>query len=111
MLHTAQTLLCTVTSITLHERFCKFQKQVWFGLVPAAAADWPTDGRKAFLNRFAKTKKNEPLAEEFELVNLNGMFARVRCSGSREVSVNLRDLAPSAEDIALRSAQGQRPPT
>jgi len=32
----------------------------------------------------------------------------VRCPGGREVSVNMRDLAPCPGDVALRPTQGQR---
>jgi len=69
---------------------------------------WLTRNRKAYLKQFAKASKNEPLVEEVELVNVNPMFARVRCPSGREASVNLRDLGFCPGDVALRQTKGQR---
>ena len=54
-------------------------------------------GRKAYLRRFVRTSKDDPLVE-VELVTVNPSYASVRFPGGREVTVNLRDLAPRPQE-------------
>jgi len=96
VLHSVRSLLCTDTNTTPPESFFNFQRRSGSG---ESLPSWLTDSRKAYLKRFARSSKNEPLVEEVELVNVNPMFARARYPGGREVSVNL---GPCFGDVALR---------
>ena len=62
---------------------------------------WLTQGRKAYLRRFVRTSKHDPLVDEVELVTVNPSYARVRFPGGREVTVNVRDLAPRPQESSM----------
>ena len=51
-------------------------------------------GSKAYLKRFVKSSKSEPLIDEVEVVQLNPKYANIRNSSGRELTVSLKDLVP-----------------
>jgi len=60
-----------------------------------------TQGRKVYLRRFVWSSKNDPLVDEVKLVTVNPSYARVRFPGGREVTVNVRDLAPHPQESSV----------
>jgi len=72
VLHSVRLLLCTATNTTPHEPFFNFQRRSSSG---ESLPSWLTDGRKAYLKRFSRANKTEPLVEEVELVSVKPMFA------------------------------------
>jgi len=95
VLHSIRSLLCTATNTTPHERFFNFSRRSYSG---ESLPFWLTQGRKAYLRRFVRTSKHDPLVDEVELVMVNPSYTRVRFSGGREVTVNVRDLAPRPQE-------------
>ena len=95
VLHSMRSLLCTATNTTPHERFFSFSRRSCSG---ESLPSWLTQGRKAYLRRFVRTSKHDPLVDEVELVTVNPSYARVRFPGGREVTVNLRDLPPRPQE-------------
>ena len=91
-------LLCTATNTTPHERFFSFSRRSCSG---ESLPSWLTQGRKAYLRRFVRTSKNDPLVHEVELVMVNPSYACVRFPGGREVIVNVRDLAPRPQESSM----------
>jgi len=98
VLHSMRSLLCTATNTTPHERFFSFSRRSCSG---ESLPSWLTQGRKAYLRRFVRTSKHDPLVDEVELVTVNPSYARVRFPGGREVTVNLRDLAPRPQEDSV----------
>jgi len=94
VLHSIRSL-CTATNTTPHERFFNFSRRSCSG---ESLPSWLTQGRKAYLRHFVRTSKHDPLVDEVELVTVNPSYARVRFPGGREVTVNVRDLAPRPQE-------------
>jgi len=99
VLHSIRSLLCTATNTTSHERFFNFSRRSCSG---ESLPSWLTQGRKAYLRRFVRTSKHGPLVDEVELVTVNLSYARVRFAGGREVTVNVRVLAPRLQESSLQ---------
>ena len=60
-----------------------------------------TTGSKAFIKRFVRHSKSDPLVDEVKIIHVNPNYAQVRCPNGREMTVSLRNLAPCLqEDIA-----------
>ena len=95
VLHSIRSLLCTATNTTPHERLFNFSRRSCSG---ESLPSWLTQGRKAYLRRFVRTSKHDALVDEVELVMVNPSYTRVRFSGGREVTVNVRDLAPRPQE-------------
>jgi len=95
VLHWILSLLYTATNTTPHERFFDFSRRSCSG--ESLPSCW-TRGRKAYLPRFVRTSENDPLVDEVELVTVNPSYRRVRFPGGREVTVNVRDLAPRPQE-------------
>ena len=49
---------------------------------------------KAYLRRFVRSSKSEPLVDEVEIVHVNPKYANIRNLSGREMTVSLKDLAP-----------------
>ena len=89
-LHSIRSLLYTNT--TPHELFFAFQRRSSTG---ASLPTWMTSpGSKAYLRRFVRTNKSDPLVDKVDIINVNPKYANVRHSNEREVTVSLRDFAP-----------------
>jgi len=98
VLQSIRSLLCTATNTIPHERFFNFSRRSCSG---ESLPSWMTQGRKAYLRHFVRTSKNDLLVDEVELVTVNPRYARVRFPGGREVTVNVRDLAPSPQESSV----------
>ena len=98
VLNSIRSLLCTATNTTPHERLFNFSRRSCSG---ESLPSWLTQGRKAYLRRFVRTSKNDPLVHEVELVMVNPSYACVRFPGGREVIVNVRDLAPRPQESSM----------
>ena len=128
VLHSVRSLLCTATNTTPHERFFNFQcRSGSCESLPSWQTDGrkvlndllgrrggarhfhlggPLGGQAKFLGGsgpplapplLGRVRTNTCLRR---LNFVNRMFARVHCPGDREVSVNLRDLAPCSGNVA-----------
>ena len=102
-LHAIRFLLCVATNVTPHERFFSYQRRSSTGCsLPSGL----TNSREAYLKRFVRLSKNDPLVDEVELIHINSTCANVRYCNGREATVSIRDLAPnpqSAVDNTLQS--------
>ena len=91
-LHSIRSLLCKATNATPHERFFAFQRR---SSTRATLPTWLTyPGSKAYLRRFVRTSKIDPLVDEVEIINVNPNYANVRHLNGREVTFSLNDLSP-----------------
>ena len=101
-LHAICSLLCVVTNVTPHQRFFSYQRRSSTGnLLPS----WLTNSRKAYVKRFVRLSKNDPLVDEVELIHINPTYANIRYCNGREATVSIRDLArnpQTAVDNALQ---------
>ena len=106
-LHSMRSLLCTSTNATPHERFFNFNRRSHTGV---SLPSWMTlPGSKAYLRRFVRSSKSEPLVDEVEIVHVNPKYANVRNSSGREMTVSLKDLAPCPPGIQLPSMPAPLP--
>ena len=94
-LHSIRSLLCTTTNATSHERFFIFQRRSTTGM---SLPSWMTTGSKAFMKRFVRHSKSDPLVDEVEIMHVNPNYAQVRCPNGREMIVSLRNLAPCPQE-------------
>ena len=91
-LHSIKSLLCTATNATPHKRFLAFWRRWSTG---ATLPTWLTyPGSKAYLRRFVRSSKSDPLVDKVEIINVNPKYANVRHLNGREVTVSLNDLSP-----------------
>ena len=61
-------------------------------------------GPKAYLRRFGRSIKSEPVIDEMEILHVNPKYANVRNSSERELRVSLKNLVPySSTAIQLPS--------
>ena len=90
-----RSLLCTTTNATPHERFFIFQRRSATGM---SLPSWMTTGSKAFMKRFVRHSKSDPLVDEVEIMHVNPNYAQVRCPNGREMTVSLRNLAPCPQE-------------
>ena len=90
-LHSIRTLLCTSTNETPHERLFNFARRTGQG---TSLPTWLTNPGPVFMRRHVRTRKNDPLVDEVELIHANPSYAFIRHPDGRESSVSLRDLAP-----------------
>ena len=91
VLHSISSLLCVATNCTPHERFFNFQRRSCSG---KSLPTWLSCPGKAFVRRFGRNSKSEPVVDEVELLNVNPTYANVRYQSGREAIVSIRDLAP-----------------
>ena len=52
-----------------------------------------TTGSKAFIKRFVRRSKSDPLMDEVEIMHVIPNYAQVRCPNGRKMTVSLRNLA------------------
>ena len=100
-LHAIRSLLCVATNVTPREQFFSYQRHSSPG---DSLPPWLTNSRKAYVKRFVRLSKNDPLVDEVELIHINPTYANVRYCNGREATVSICDLAPnpqSAVDNAL----------
>ena len=94
-LHSIRSLLCTTTNTTPHERFFIFQRRSTTGM---SLSSWMTIGSKAFMKRFVRHSKSDPLVDEVEIMHVNPNYAQVRCPNGQEMTVSLRNVAPCPQE-------------
>ena len=95
VLHCIRSLLCTATDTTPHERFFSFQRRSCIG---KSLPSWLSAPGKAYVRRFVRTSKADPLTDEIEVINVNPTYAHIRYQNGREATVSLRDLAPCPQE-------------
>ena len=59
-LHAIRSLLCVATNVTPHERFFSYQRRSSTG---DSLPSWLTTSRKAYVKRFVRLSKNDPLVD------------------------------------------------
>ena len=59
---------------------------------------WMTTGSKAFIKRFVRHSKSDPLVDEVKIIHVNRNYAQVRCPNGREMTVSLRNLVPCLQE-------------
>lgn len=89
-LHSIRSLLCTSTNSTPHDRLFSFTRKSGSGY---SMPTWLTGG-PAFLRKFVRHSKSDPLVEPVEILSSNPKVAKVRHSDGRESTVSTDDLAP-----------------
>ena len=102
-LHAIRSLLCVATNVTPREHFFSYQRR---SSTRDSLPPWLTNSRKAYVKRFVRLSKNNPLVDEVELIYINPTYASVRYCNGREATVSICDFAPnsqSAVDNALQS--------
>ena len=67
VLHSIRSLLCTKTNATPHERFFIFQRPSTTGM---SLPSWITTESKAFIKRFVRHFKSDPLVDEVEIIHV-----------------------------------------
>ena len=90
-LHSIRSLLCTATNETPHERMFAHPRRTSNG---TALPTWLLNSNKVLLKRMVRKSKNDPLADEVELLETNPNYAHVRLSDGREATVSLKQLSP-----------------
>ena len=90
-LHSLQSLLCTATNQTPHDRLFAFPRRSSSG---ASIPDWLKHPGPVFLKRNVRHNKYEPEVDEVDLVEANPNYATVRFPSGRESNVSLGHLAP-----------------
>ena len=75
-LHSKKSLLFTTTNGSPHERFFIFQRRSTTGM---SLPSWMTTEFKAFMKRFVRSSKSDPLVDEVEIIYVNPNYAQVRC--------------------------------
>ena len=89
-LHSIRSLLCASTNETPHERFLKFNRRSMLG---GSMPTWLHKPGLVLLKWHVHLSKNEPLADQVELIHATPSYARVRLTNGREVTMSLRDVA------------------
>ena len=87
--------MCTTTNATPHERFYIFQRSSATGM---SLPSWMTTGSKAFMKRFVRHSKSDPLVDEVKIMHVNPNYAQVRCPNGRDMTVSLRNLASCPQE-------------
>ena len=101
--HSLRSLINTTTNETPHERFFQFSRKSVSG---SSIPRWLKAGKPAFLRKFVRHSKADPLVQRVELRHVNPSYAFVKYPDGRESSVSLRDLAPCPEDSEPASSAG-----
>ena len=85
-LHSIQSLLCTATNTTLHERLFNFKLSLLSRFVHPNLVSLPGN---ILLKRHVRTSKHKPLADEVELIHATPNYARVRLSNGHEKNCHI----------------------
>ena len=75
--------------------FFIFQRHSTTGM---SLPSWMTTRSKAFIKRFVRHSRSDPLVDEVEIMHVNPNYAQVRCPNGREMTVSLRSLAPCPQE-------------
>ena len=59
---------------------------------------WMTTRSIAFIKRFVRHSKSDPLVDEVEVIHVNPNYAKVCCPNGREITVSLQNLAPCPQE-------------
>ncbi|XP_078487046.1 uncharacterized protein LOC144745128 [Ciona intestinalis] len=100
-LHAVQSLLCTSTNCTPHERLFTFSRRSMTG---TSMPTWLLSPGQVLLRRYVRSK-GDPLCEQVELLNANNSYANIRHNDGRESTVSTSDLAPCSSPTHNNSNQ------
>ena len=101
VLFSLRSLLCTATNETPHDRLFKFPRRFVPGMtIPT----WLLDSRSAYLRRFVRNSKYEPLVDPIEIVHANPSYSHVRFPNGRIDTVSNTDLSPAPPSLQSESA-------
>ena len=90
-LSSIRSLLCMTINCTPHERmFIHPRNSTSMTNLPS----WLINAKEAWMKTFVRRSKHDPEVEKVEIIHLNPHVTQVRLSDGREVSVNIRRLAP-----------------
>ena len=78
-----------------HKRFLVFQRR---STTVRSLPSWITTEFKAFVKRFVRHSKSDPLVDEVEIIHVNPNYAQVRCPSGQKVTASLRNLAPRPQE-------------
>ena len=84
-LHSIQSMLCTATNTTPHERLFNFPRRSSNG---QSTPTWLSNPGPVLLKRHARHSKYDPLVDEVELLEANPKYAHIRHSNGRESTVS-----------------------
>ncbi|XP_069778159.1 uncharacterized protein [Narcine bancroftii] len=109
MLHTTQSLLCTATNTTLHERIFSFPRKSVLG---TTLPSWLSSPGPILLQKHVKGYKTDPtLVKRVQLLHMTPPYMYVAYPDGHEETVSIQDLTHKAPPTHPPTPRGEYPPS